>query len=265
MRRCTAILLLCLFFVGPASAFSGQLPPKMQRLCDEAKNAKFTPSPVSISSPHPEKLFNLVEMGAGYNETIAALGRRQPDKIVIDGVTPMLMAALTGNWNAASALIDKGANINHVSPPIITTTPLEISIFNRKFIFACKLIERGADVPSEKSGRDSLFRDALVTLPEEMEQGAVIVDFFLDNGFDSNDMGSPLETPLMRAVGVGSVPAIRVLLSHGARLDIAKKDGLTVWDVARKKNNPEVLKILNDAQKKADAAKKRSVQERVSR
>ncbi|GKT25760.1 hypothetical protein [Acidovorax sp. SUPP3334] len=265
MRYRLGIMLICLFSFGEVLAFNGQLSPAMQRLCDEVHSTKFTPSPVSLVTPHPEKLFNLIEIGGSDAEIIAALGRRSPDKIVVDGVTPMLMAALTGNWSAASVLIDKGADVNYVAPPAITTTPLEISIFNRKFIFACKLIEKGAKIPLEKSGRNSLFRDALITLPPEMEQGAIVVDFFLENGFDPNDMGSPLETPLMRVVGVESVPAIRVLLSHGARLDIAKKNGLTVWDVARKKNNPDVLKILNEAQEKADAAKKSGVKERLSR
>jgi ankyrin repeat protein len=226
----------------------------MQQLCKKAEKEKFSPSPASLKSPHPEKLFNLIEMGGGYDEVSKEIGQRSPDKIISQGVTPMMMAALVGNWAAASALISKGADVNFKRPPEITTTPLELSIFSRKFIFACKLMENGAKIPRSKNDRQALLRDSLITLPSEMEDGAIFVDFLIENGLNANDMGSTLETPLMRAVGVGSIPAIQVLLSHGARLDITKHNGLTVWDVAKKKNNPEVVNLLMAAQKKQNSA-----------
>ena len=253
MNRYFLFTLLWLFNNGAALALDLQWPPQMQQLCKKAQEEKFSPSPASLKSPHPEKLFNLIEMGGGYDEVAKEIGEKTPDKIILQGVTPMMMATLTGNWPAASALISKGADVNFKQPPEITTTPLELSIFSRKFIFACKLIENGAKIPRNKNDRQALLRDSLITLPSEMEDGAIFVDFLIRNGLNVNDMGSTLETPLMRAVGVGSIPAIQVLLSHGARLDIAKHNGLTVWDIAKKKNNPQVIDLLMAAQKKQNS------------
>jgi uncharacterized protein len=273
MRFCKILSATFFALIALDGALAGKnpLPIGMQQLCAEATTKKFTPDPASLKSPNPNKIFNLVEMGGGYRDVLNALGDQHPDKVIFYaltpklfstdeqskyGVTPMMAAALVGNWDAALALINRGANLNYKAPPIITTTPLESALLGRKFSFACKLIEHGAEIPLDKANRDSLFGHVLTTFPEEREQAAIFIDFFMRNGFDPNDVGSSLETPVMRAVALNNVQAIKVLLNYGARLDIVKKDGKTVWSVANKKNNPEVLKLLKEAEKKAKAAEK---------
>lgn len=261
MIRKYAIHFVCTIFGLLASLANAQvMPPDMRFLCGKATASAFVPLPESIRAPHFDPLFNAIEMGEGHQAIKTLLKSRNPDKIVIDGLTPLLAAAYVGNWPAAEALIESGADVNFKGPDVLET-PLVAALFRSKYSMACKLIEKKASLPTEKADRDSLIAEARVSTPDLHSDAAVFVNFLLENGFDANDQGSKTQTPLMGAVSLSNIPLIKVLLKHGARLDTVKKNGLTVWDVARKKNNPEVLKILNDAQKKADAAKKHGVQE----
>lgn len=265
MIRKYVVHFACIIFGLLASLTNAQvMPPDMRILCDKATASGFTPLPESINAPHFDPLFNAIEMGGDNQAVKILLKNRNPDKIIINGMTPLVAAAYVGNWPAAEALIESGADVNFKGPDVLET-PLMAALFKSKYSLACKLIENKASLPTEKADRDSLLREAKVSTPDLYDDAAVFVNFLLENGFDANDQGSKTETPLMGAVSLSNIPVINVLLKHGARLDIVKKNGLTVWDVARKKNNPEVLKILNDAQKKADAAKKSGVKERLSR
>jgi ankyrin repeat protein len=169
-----------------------------------------------------------------------------------------MYAALSGNWPAAKALIESGADVNLKKPEMVTTA-LESTLLSSKYSFACKLIKKGAKFPTSKEERNSFFEYAQISTFAPYEEAAVFVDYLLNNGFSPEDGGSPLETSLMGAVSLNNIPVIKVLLKHGARLDIVKRNGLTVWDVARRKNNPEVFRILREA------AKQQGVQEPVGR
>ena len=70
-----------------------------------------------------------------FNELVAAQG----------GLTPLLFAARQGHIDAATALIDAGADVNQLSKGD-NTPPLLMAIINGHFDLAKVLIERGADV-----------------------------------------------------------------------------------------------------------------------
>ncbi len=61
------------------------------------------------------------------------------------GLTPLLFAARQGHIDAATALLDAGADVNQVSPGD-KTSPLLMAIINGHFDLANLMIERGADV-----------------------------------------------------------------------------------------------------------------------
>ena len=248
-----AAFILVVFFSSQANAQS--MSPEMRELCARAETATFTPLPASLSSPHPDPLYRAIETGAGKNEVKALLGNRHPDSIVINQLTPLAAAALAGNWPAAQALIESGSDVNY-SGPLESVTPLMAALFTPNYKLACKLISNKAKLPSVRAEKVHLFSLARVSEPNAHADAAVFVEFLLTNGFDANDDGGKKETPLMGAVSLSNVPVIKVLLKYGARLDAVTKDGRTVWTVAEKKNNPEVLKILSDAQKSAATSMK---------
>lgn len=248
----TFALFLACFGVSSNAAIA--LPGAMQTLCKKAETDAFKPLPASLRSPNPDSLFQAIERGAKGTLVKRLLDGRHPDSIVSQDMTPMQFAALTGNWPAAQALLDAGADVGHMHKSKFdgsSTTPLDIALITNQFAFACKLIEFGAKLPEKQEDKNNLFSAALVMEPKAFSRGAIFVDFLLQQGFDVNEFGSSLETPLMGSVALNNVPTIKVLLKHGARLDIVKSGDRTVWGVAYEKNNPQVLKLLEEAQKKA--------------
>jgi hypothetical protein len=198
-------------------------------------------------------------MGANGDKVKSLLAGRHPDEIISPaGLTPLAFAVSAGNWEATKTLINIGADVNLYKEGMLLTA-LKSSVLYSKYPFACKLIQSGAKLPESKPEKDSLFSYARISTFAPHEEAGIFVDYLLSNGFDANDGGSPSQTPLMGAVSLNNIPVIKVLLKHGARLDIVKRNGLTVWDVARRKNNPEVLKILREA------ARQQGVQEPVGR
>ena len=252
MKRLIPLLLLCFLWSPFRSIAATPLSADMRMLCKKADSSVFVPQAESLIAPQNDPLLHSIEMGGKASEITSLLNGRHPDSIVVNGATPLLIAAVTNNWPAAKALISLGADINFTQAPDITLTPLEAAASNSNYAFACKLIENNAKLPSPKEGKNSFFSSALLTLRKDRERdGAIFVEHLLKNGFDPNDRGSPRETPLMRAVATNNVPLTRILLRNGARLDPVKNGDRTVWGVAIEKNNPHILRLLKNAQKKA--------------
>jgi ankyrin repeat protein len=259
MNKYISLLLFCTTLLFSHLAKAQEMPAEMQALCKRAETEPFVPAAASIERPHPNPLYQAIGMGAKGDTVKSLLAGRHPDEIVVPpGVTPLMYAAVVGNWSAAKALIEIGANMD-LQISDISPTVLESGLLRSHYSLACKLIESGIKLPTSKKDKGNLLSEASLSTFSPHEEAAVFVNYLLSNGFDANDLGSPLETPLMGAVSLNNIPVIKVLLKHGARLEIAKRNGLTVWDVARRKNNPEVLKILREA------AKQQGVQEPVNR
>ena len=51
-------------------------------------------------------------------------------------------------------------------------------------------------------------------------------------------------TPLFYAVRSNQIEVVKVLLEHGADLDVSDKDGLTILDLAMKKEYTELITLL---------------------
>jgi ankyrin repeat protein len=249
MKMTRSFFLVFLFSITSSNASWLPLPHEMQRLCARAESPIFIPLPETIRAPHPDPLFHAIELGGGAKDIAFFLGEHNPDTFIVHGMTPMIVAALTDNWAAAKDLLDRGADVNFLRDPDVILTPIEAAFINSNYAFACKLIEHSARFPTSKEEKDSFFSSALLVFYKAREpDGAVFVEYLLNNGFDPNDKGSPLETPLMGAVSLSNIPMIKVLLKHGARLDIVKHGDRTVWGVALRKNNKQVLRLLEEAQ-----------------
>jgi ankyrin repeat protein len=169
--------------------------------------------------------------------------------------TALQFAAREGCAACASELVKGGAQLNTVSPEGITA--LHFAILNARFDVAKVLIEAGADVNmADKWGRAPVFSaidynttprggrpdrpSSDVTTP--LEIAAMLLDRHADIDFQLKafppyrllgpDRGGDSllttgSTPLLRAAKACDVPAAKLLLSRGAKVDLPNSMNLT--------------------------------------
>jgi ankyrin repeat protein len=171
------------------------------------------------------------------------------------GMTAMLFSAREGCMDCVKALREKGANVDLADPEGVT--PLITAVFNTRFDIAKYLIEKGANIDKwDWWGRTPLYLAVdYNTLPHggRPDQPALddtlpidIIRLLLDKGAypnpqlklfppyraTGNDRGLDTminvgTTPLLRAAKALDAPAIKLLLDHGAIVDLPNNQGWT--------------------------------------
>lgn len=174
------------------------------------------------------------------------------------GFTPLLYAAREGCVECARHLVEAGADIDLPDPHRVT--PLNMALLNLNFDLAAYLIEAGADVNKwDLYGRTPLYLAAdtntlpvagngsMVVLPSTDKLTALdVAKMLLERGADPNiqlkrrppyrnvpqDRGgdsilSQGATPLLRAARAGDAPFVKLLLEHGALVDLPSNQGVT--------------------------------------
>jgi ankyrin repeat protein len=174
------------------------------------------------------------------------------------GFTPLLYAAREGCVECARHLIAAGADPDLEDPDRVT--PLVLALINLHFDFAAFMIEAGADVNKwDLFGRSPLYmaadvstlpvkgNGAMAVLPSEDSITALDVGrLLLEAGANPNlqlkrrppyrdvpqDRGGDTilaqgATPLLRAARAGDAPFVKLLLEHGALVDLPSKEGVT--------------------------------------
>ena len=171
------------------------------------------------------------------------------------GFTPLLYAARRGCLECARELLDHRADKNLTDPDGVT--PMLEAVINSNFDIASLLIERGADVNRwDYWGRSALYaavdldtlpvggradrpssdRTTCLKLIEQLLNARANPNLQLklfppyrslrdDRGADGLlTVGS---TPLLRAAKAGDLPAMRLLLAHGANPELPNAAGIT--------------------------------------
>jgi ankyrin repeat protein len=214
---------------------------------------------------HPEMIALLAERGADLDArgVIRQWARKiitepRPKDMNKGGFTPLLYAAREGCIECARVLIEHGADPDLADPERVT--PLVMSILNMHFDFAAFMIEAGANVDKwDLFGRSPLYmaadthtlpvmgNGAMVVLPSEDEHTALdVARLLLEAGADPNlrlkrrppyrnvpqdRAGDTIlaqgATPLLRAARAGDAPFVKLLLEHGALVDLPSKEGVT--------------------------------------
>jgi len=177
------------------------------------------------------------------------------------GMTAMLFAVREGCMDCVKALVEKGAKLDLPDPEGVT--PLISAVFNAHFDVAKYLIEQGANVDRwDWWGRSPLYLAVdYNTLPHggRPDQPSLdetlpidLIRILLEKGANPNlqlkllqpyrstgaDRGVdrmlmvPGVTPLLRAAKAQDVEAIRLLLEHGAIVDLPNSDGMTATAAA---------------------------------
>jgi ankyrin repeat protein len=218
---------------------------------------------LAAAQQHPDIIDLLVKAGADVNAHGDARDweRRithEPriKELYSGGLTPLLYAAREGCAECVRRLAAAHADLNATDPDGVT--PLIIALWNLKFDAAAALIEAGADVDKwDWWGRTPLYcaidLDQVPTggradLPSlDQRSGLDIAKMLLDRGANVNFQLKlePLQrnvvfdrdadnrvlttgaTPLLRAAWGADIPALKLLIAHGALIELPNKHGIT--------------------------------------
>jgi ankyrin repeat protein len=161
------------------------------------------------------------------------------------GLTPLLFAVRQGNSNAALALLDAGAKVNQVSEGD-QTSPLLMASINGHFDLAMKLLERGADPklasnagatplyaainvqwaakslypqPTAQTQQQTTyleFMEALIKKGADVNARLTKHLWYMSYNFDLLGVNTTGATPFWRAAYGTDVPAMKLLVKHGA-------------------------------------------------
>jgi ankyrin repeat protein len=166
------------------------------------------------------------------------------------GLTPLLFAARSGCTECAGAVLDAGADIDRPTPDGVT--PLMLAIDNLNFDTAALLLDHGANPHyADWWGRTALYlavdmNTAIAGGPRAGTTSMDIVERLLAAGVDVNpqlnfhrpgrggntarftdDLLTTGATPLLRAAITHDHAAMRLLLDHGALVDLPNVMGVT--------------------------------------
>jgi ankyrin repeat protein len=200
------------------------------------------------------------------------------------GITPLMIAAVTGSPAAMKMLVDRGADVNaknafdstalmwsvtdlekvrllvdhgadvNVASKQGNTALLLAAMSDRSASIVKLLIAKGADVKAVNGGKIN----ALIAATQGGDFETVRI--FVDAGIDVNAAMIVGFAPLMNAAGTGNLAAVKLLLSKGANVNAVSapqfeevKNGpiqlgkFTALINAATVGNPELVKILLDA------------------
>ena len=205
----------------------------------------------AAAQSQPEMVRFLIAHGADPNarSTVRVWARQvtaepRPQNRPQGGFTPLLLTAREGCTECARALVEGKADINLADPDNIT--PLLMATLNARFDVAAYLVKAGANVNKWDSwGRAPLYsaidynttpRGGRPDRPSMDKTTALDVAELLLNGGANPNMQLKLfppyrslgqdrggdsmltigTTPLIRAAKAGDIPAVQLLLKHGA-------------------------------------------------
>jgi uncharacterized protein len=173
--------------------------------------------------------------GLGYGDLVGNKG----------GLTPLLFAVRQGNVASARAILDAGADINQVSAGD-HTSPLLMATINGHFDLAKELLARGADPKlASDAGATPLYttlnvqwaakslypqptaqkqqQTTYLELMEALIKAGADVNarlskhlWFMSYNFDLLGVNTDGATPFWRAAYATDVPAMKLLVAHGA-------------------------------------------------
>jgi ankyrin repeat protein len=171
------------------------------------------------------------------------------------GITPLLFAAREGCLDCARLLVEAGADIDSPDPDAVT--PLLTALLNAHFDLGRYLVEQGANVDKwDWWGRTPLYAAVdYNTIPHggrpdrpslDATTSLDMIELLLEAGAFPNPQMKLLQpyrnvgadrgadpilgigvTPLIRAAKAGDAAAMRLLIDHGALVDLPNENGLT--------------------------------------
>ena len=177
--------------------------------------------------------------GAGQKEIVQLLlwQKVDIDTVSVDGVTPLMLAALKGIQDIVILLLDKGADIDKRDNNGLSALSRAIG-YGRESVVRV-LLERGPTTGIfDRDGNDELMRAA-------MGGHDYIVHLLLKNGVNVNAVNpSTGKTCLMYAAVSGYDGAVEILLRAGADQDKHDNSGASALTLATRYGNASTANLL---------------------
>ena len=157
---------------------------------------------------------------------------------ILNGQTPLAVAAIRGDIDAMRLLVDKGADVNAKNG---AGNPALMAAATNGYAGAVRfLLEKGADAKaSSKVGETALGNAAMAG---DLET----VNVLLERGADVNSRNSRGYSPLLLAAGSDAIHAgiVKTLLAKGADATLSADYDENALMLAAKRGNTEVTRLL---------------------
>ena len=193
----------------------------------------------------------------GYVNTLGMLARLAPamvEEADRTGTTALMAAARQGRMDIVKALLENGADVNHLVPSALgPATALQAVLAVPDFaethlLMTTYLLEKSAHARDRNgSGRFPLLFAA--------EAGRIdAAKLLIEHGADVNDFDPRTGFPLMTAACTGHSEFIWMLAEKGANLKMASSDGYTPLMCASKEGRLDAVRVLIERGAEVSAA-----------
>ncbi|KAI6801693.1 hypothetical protein KC360_g6820 [Hortaea werneckii] len=149
-------------------------------------------------------------------------------------------AAMNGDVEALSALLDAGMSPNIAGPEVLPFRPLDLAMCRGRIKVAEILLEEGAIIKRTKRYHATFWmlasREDLISLAKEILKAGLNPDFQLDN-----------EPLLLHPLRHGSSASVILLLNYCSDVNTKGKDGRTALHLACTKGSTVSVKLLLEA------------------
>ena len=191
-----------------------------------------------ISGVNCEKIAEEIKSNANYSRGKPVLHDYE--------MTYVMLASMTGNYEAAEYLLKNGANLDLHNGNGVTA--LMLALQNGHDDLAFLLMDYGADVNAKNgNGYSALMIAASKGMPH-------IVDNMIKHGADVNFLNSSKQSALNSAVRFGHKDVVISLVAAGADINIRDIDGHTPLYYAE---SPEITELLQKGSRNSKLIKKK--------
>jgi ankyrin repeat protein len=236
----TSILPIIILFVGLYFVFNYYSENKqtVQGLTETVKSKlaateKIVPKTLSNNDV---KLHQTIANGKVEQVKQALLTDKKAINDVVNGMTPIMLAASRGNVEIIDLLFTQGADPNKRGS--MQRTALQYAVEKNRIEAAERLLAYGADIDAYDNGR-------LTPLIMAANRGYTELGLlFIEKGADVNIQHSAGWTALIDATAKNDVKLVEALLRVGADKDLKANNGLKAIDYARQYGFKNLEKIL---------------------
>ena len=152
------------------------------------------------------------------------------------GFTPLMNLAERGKLEAVRLLLDRGADVNHVTEEPSMTTALNVAASSGQLDVVRLLLDRGATVDHPEEEGWTALRLA------SQNRHADVVRLLLERGANVNTADISGVTPLMRAAFDNQLDIAKLLIEKGADVSLRSQNGQSALDRAK---TPEMRALLS--------------------
>jgi ankyrin repeat protein len=198
-----------------------------------------------------ERAMVLAAMAPGSRKTLELLFSRGGSvNANVGGYTVLMAAAYSGDLDAVTWLVERGADVKARSEA--GCTALNGAAVSGNAAIVKLLLDRGAD-PNVRYQEPDTIGDFQTPLMNASWHGHVeCLKLLLEHGADVTVQGGPFDrSPLLCAATTGSEEAVRLLLARGANVHAQDWKGDTALDWARLRGDTSIVQLLGKASNKS--------------